>query len=70
MTRSGTAGGERVAPTANDPGPRRGLAARIWYGYARAVVALRWLIVVGWATAAAAALILLPPMQQTGGDLE
>ena len=70
MTRGGVSHGERVPPTANDPGPRRGFAARIWYGYARAVVALRWLIVVAWTAAAAAALVLLPPMQQTGGDLE
>lgn len=69
MTRAGAPRTDRAQP-ADDPGPRQGLAARIWYGYARAVVALRWFIVIGWAAAAAAALIFLPPMPQTGGDLE
>ncbi|HHW82216.1 MAG TPA: MMPL family transporter, partial [Actinomycetales bacterium] len=49
---------------------RRGLAARIWYGYARAVVFLRWFIVVAWVGAAVAATILLPPMVSSADDLE
>lgn len=34
------------------------------------VVALRWLIVLGWAAAAIAAFLYLPPMEPTAGDLE
>ncbi|RPF28746.1 MMPL family transporter [Georgenia muralis] len=49
---------------------RRGLAERLWYGYARLVVALRWFVIVGWAAAAAAAMILLPPLGTTADDLE
>lgn len=50
--------------------PRRGFGARLWYGYAKVVVALRWLIVLGWAAAAVAAFLYLPPMAPTAGDLE
>ncbi|MDO5495781.1 MAG: MMPL family transporter [bacterium] len=49
---------------------KRGLAARIWYGYARAVVALRWFIVVAWVGGAVAATVLLPPMVSSADDLE
>lgn len=49
---------------------RRGLMARLWYGYARVIVALRWVIVVGWVAAAVAATVLLPPMQGTANDIE
>lgn len=51
-------------------GPRRGFASRLWGGYARVVVALRWLIVVGWMAGAAAAFIYLPPMEPAASDLE
>ena len=44
--------------------------ARLWYGYARVIVALRWVIVVGWVAAAVAATVLLPPMQGTANDIE
>jgi len=50
--------------------PRRGLMARLWYGYARVIVALRWVIVVGWVAAAVAATVLLPPMQGSANDIE
>lgn len=50
--------------------PRRGIAARLWYGYARTVVALRWVLVVGWVAAAIAATVLLPPMQAGADDIE
>lgn len=50
--------------------PRRGLMAKIWYGYARVTVALRWVIVVGWVAAAIAATLLLPPMQGSANDIE
>jgi len=49
---------------------RRGLMARLWYGYARVIVALRWVIVVGWVAAAVAATVLLPPMQGSANDIE
>ncbi|MDO5502079.1 MAG: MMPL family transporter [Actinomycetia bacterium] len=75
MTRREPESADQIASTGRLDGPgsapqRKGLAARIWYGYARAVVALRWLIVVGWAAAAAAAFVFLPPMEPTAGDLE
>ncbi len=44
--------------------------AKIWYGYARVTVALRWVIVVGWVAAAIAATLLLPPMQGSANDIE
>ncbi len=50
--------------------PRRGLMARLWYGYARVIVALRWVVVVGWVAAAVAATVLLPPMQGSANDIE
>lgn len=50
--------------------PRRGLMATLWYGYARVIVALRWVIVVGWVAAAVAATVLLPPMQGSANDIE
>ena len=50
--------------------PRRGLMATLWYGYARVVVALRWVIVLGWTAAAVAATLLLPPMQGSANDIE
>ncbi|GAA4892023.1 MMPL family transporter [Tessaracoccus lubricantis] len=50
--------------------PRRGFMARLWYGYARVTVALRWVIVVGWVAAAIAATLFLPPMQGTVDDIE
>lgn len=50
--------------------PRRGLMGRIWYGYARVTVALRWVIVVAWVAAAIAATLFLPPMQGTVDDIE
>ena len=43
---------------------------RIWYGYARVVVALRWFLIAGWAGAAVAAMVLLPPLGTTQDDLE
>ena len=48
----------------------QGLIPRLWYGYARAVVGLRWVIVLGWIAAAIAIPLLLPPMQQSASDLE
>ncbi len=48
---------------------RRGLS-RLWYGYARVVVALRWVLVVGWAAAAVGTFIYLPPMAASTNDLE
>lgn len=57
----------RQAPAVEGP---RTLAGRLWYGYARAVVALRWVIVLGWIAAAVAATVLLPPMKTSAGDLE
>ena len=44
--------------------------ATLWYGYARVIVALRWVIVVGWVAAAVAATVLLPPMQGSANDIE
>lgn len=57
-------------PAAGSPTPRRSLSVRLWYGYARAVVALRWFLIVGWAGAAVAAMVLLPPLGTTQDDLE
>lgn len=45
-------------------------ASVLWRGYARVVVALRWLIVLGWAGAAVAATLLLPPLDANADDLE
>ena len=42
---------------------REGFMAKLWYGYARVVVALRWFIVAGWTAAAVLATLFLPPMQ-------
>lgn len=59
-----------AAPAPVEAEPRRGVMARLWYGYARVIVALRWVIVVGWVAAAVAATVLLPPMQGTANDIE
>lgn len=59
---------EASAPVETEP--RRGFMARLWYGYARVTVALRWFIVVGWVAAAIAATLFLPPMQGTANDIE
>lgn len=48
----------------------RSRSARIWYGYARVVVALRWPIIVAWLVAAVASAVLLPPLGAAGDDLE
>lgn len=53
---------------AHPAGP--GLSARIWYGYARVVVALRWLVIAAWTVAAVASAVLLPPLGASGDDLE
>ena len=52
------------------PPPRRSLSVRIWHGYARAVVALRWVLITGWVAAAIASAVLLPPLGTTQDDLE
>ena len=57
------------APTPPEE-PRRGFAAKLWYGYARLIVALRWVIVVAWVAGAVAATVLLPPMTTSADDLE
>lgn len=57
-------------PAADTPAPRRSLSVRIWYRYARVVVALRWFLIAGWAGAAVAAMVLLPPLGTTQDDLE
>jgi RND superfamily putative drug exporter len=41
---------------------------RFWRGYARIVVALRFVIVVGWIAAAVAAALLLPSLSSAGGS--
>lgn len=46
------------------------VASTLWNGYARMVVALRWIIVLGWAAAAVAATLLLPPLNANADDLE
>ncbi len=56
--------------TVTDRQAPRSLSARVWYGYARVVVALRWLVIAGWVVAAAASAILLPPLGASGDDLE
>lgn len=48
----------------------RTLSVRFWSGYARLVVALRWLIVVGWVAGAVAVAILLKPFEAAPGGLE
>ena len=58
------------APATPDAGGRRHLSVRIWSGYARGVVALRWFLIVGWVAAAAASALLLPPLGANGDDLE
>lgn len=58
---------ERLRPVRED---RRSLGSRIWYGYARVVVALRWVVIVGWVAAVVAASIFLPPLGTTADDLE
>ena len=58
------------APAPPEVEPRRGFMAKLWYGYARVTVALRWVIVVGWVAAATAAMLFLPPMQGTANDIE
>lgn len=62
------------APTTAGPeagvAPRRSLGTRLWYGYARVVVALRWPVIVGWVVAAIASAVLLPPLGASGDDLE
>ncbi|MCG6568526.1 MMPL family transporter [Tessaracoccus sp. ZS01] len=58
------------APAPLETEPHRGFMAAVWYGYARVIVALRWVIVIGWVAAAAAATLLLPPMQGTANDIE
>lgn len=60
---------EREATVADRPAPRS-RSARIWYGYARVVVALRWFVIAGWVVAATASAILLPPLGAAGDDLE
>ncbi|MCC2592768.1 MMPL family transporter [Tessaracoccus sp. OS52] len=59
-----------AAPASVEAEPRRGLMAKLWYGYARAMVALRWFIVLGWVAAAVAATLFLPPMQGSANDIE
>ena len=59
-----------AAPAPVEAEARRGLMATLWYGYARVIVALRWVIVVGWVAAAVAATVLLPPMQGSANDIE
>jgi len=46
------------------------VASTLWNGYARMVVALRWIIVLGWAAAAVAATLLLPLLNANADDLE
>ena len=58
------------APAPVEVPQRRGFMAKLWYGYARVVVALRWLIVVGWAAAAVAATLFLPPLQGSVDGVE
>lgn len=58
------------APVIPEVEPRRGFMAKLWYGYARAMVALRWVIVLAWVAAGVAATLLLPPMQGTANDIE
>lgn len=50
--------------------PRRSFMAKLWYGYARVVVALRWFILLGWIAAAVAAQLYLPPPQGSANDIE
>lgn len=65
-----------TAPTLDERSPApvppepTGLSSRIWYGYARGVVSLRWFVVVGWVAAAVASALLLPPLGAAGDDLE
>lgn len=58
------------APAPVEVPPRRGFMAKLWYGYARVVVALRWLIVLGWTAAAVAATLFLPPLQGSVDGVE
>ncbi|CAL8973352.1 hypothetical protein TESS_TESS_02722 [Tessaracoccus sp. O5.2] len=58
------------APAPVEVEPRRGFTAKLWYGYARVLVALRWVIVLGWTVAAVAAMVFLPPMQGSANDIE
>ncbi|MBC7292251.1 MAG: MMPL family transporter [Actinotalea sp.] len=57
----------RVRPVAEE---RRSLGSRLWYGYARAVVTLRWFVIVGWVAALVAASVFLPALGTTADDLE
>lgn len=57
------------APGARPP-ERRSLSVRVWSGYGRVVVALRWLIVTAWVLGAVAALVWLKPFEQVSGGLE
>lgn len=41
-----------------------------WHGYARVVVAARWLIVAAWAAGVVAILVVLPPASSPPADLE
>jgi RND superfamily putative drug exporter len=67
---------ERAAGTApvdaapGRPGLPPGRSARIWYGYGRLVVALRWVIVVAWVAGAVASAVLLPPLGANSDDLQ
>ncbi|MCU1433016.1 MAG: hypothetical protein JWP95_2121 [Actinotalea sp.] len=49
---------------------RRSLSQRIWYGYARVVVTLRWVVITAWVGGAVASALLLPPLGADGDDLE
>ncbi|GAA2326621.1 MMPL family transporter [Dactylosporangium salmoneum] len=42
----------------------------LWRAYAGVVVALRWLVVVGWLAAAGLSVVYLPAVGQSGSDLE
>lgn len=58
-----------AAPVGGPPGTGR--SVRFWYGYARLVVALRWVVVAAWVLGAVAVAVLLRPFDPApAGGLE